>query len=296
MGIDFVDVDTDRDHRLFIDPTLIEAQNDEWCKESTRVMASFFRVLVKACIKKDTDTLETLLDNAHEPNETHLGFSVGKPFGKGSKSDSLVEIFMRATNLVSLNGASDLCLFLNNFDQDRMSDLLTNVLRKQLYLFTIEQAHKYKVELQSEEQDMGSCWNPDTEQWERLVVNPLMENGKVVLLVPKWIVRKIYVSSVGRYIQRQVLQAMQWKHFDEDSPLCRKETDKKGNIKKFPPTKKVLRKKYIKGRQQKGIALEYMKSDGESVVRFKNELKREIAEGKWVMDDTSLDNLIYLMK
>ena len=148
---------------------------------------------------------------------------------------------MRATNLISLNSASDLCLFLNNFDQDRMSDLLTNILRKQLYLFTIEQAHKYNVELQDEEQDMGSYWNPDTEQWKRLIAKPLMENDKEILLVPKWIVRKIYVSSVGRYIQRQVLQAMQWKHFHENSPLCRSKTDKKGNIKKLPPTKKVLR-------------------------------------------------------
>src|SRR5438132_409814 len=81
--LDFVDVPTDEDLPLFIDPFAISQRTDRWSQEAHRTIVSFFQAVIDAIrADKEEEAMELLL-HLREPNETRFGLSSGRPKGAG---------------------------------------------------------------------------------------------------------------------------------------------------------------------------------------------------------------------
>ena len=92
--LDFVDIDTDADKQLFIDPHVFGKKSDAWSITCHETLISFFETLLEAMGRGDHERGRQLLDNLREPNETCLGLSSGRPSGRGIgkiQADSLYE-------------------------------------------------------------------------------------------------------------------------------------------------------------------------------------------------------------
>jgi hypothetical protein len=81
--LDFVDVDVTTDNRLYLDPYAIQIRDDEWSASCGDYIRSFFNEVLDALRANNIRRAEHLLGNLHEPNETFLGESTGRPSGRG---------------------------------------------------------------------------------------------------------------------------------------------------------------------------------------------------------------------
>ena len=82
IELDFVDVITNDDTPLFVDPYFISRNTDEWSMEATQEIRNFFQKIIEN-INVNPKLCKYMLSNLNEPNETRLGLSRGKVRGKG---------------------------------------------------------------------------------------------------------------------------------------------------------------------------------------------------------------------
>jgi hypothetical protein len=298
IDIDFIDINLDTDISLYLDPTLINGLPTEWCMEASKVITNFFDNIFACCQSKDYSKLNTLIEFGKEPNETKLGQSVSQSRGKGSKPESLYKIFKSVSDQCfiekgMIKNPPELCLFVKNFAEDRMSDLITNIIRKQLYEFTVSQCEKYSIDLALEAQFIGRYWNAEQNRWEKLIKRPLMIDGSKVLLVPKIIVRKKLIVSVAQYIQKQVLTHRQAYHLDTRTGLVHERYSKKKGYYLAPPTKKEVYAKEIKGCDHKEYARIFTEKNPRVIDEFRNQRVKETEILEYVLSDYELDYYVY---
>ncbi|QPW59057.1 hypothetical protein IRP63_14595 (plasmid) [Clostridium botulinum] len=137
-NLDFIDIDVKNDTELFIEPTLIEALEGKWYKECSNLIDNFFDNLFSEYSNGNKTRILELLDCAHEPNETRLGWGDKRSIkkgGRGNTANNLYDIFEEIVNSNLLkNGLietpMDLCVFVHDFAEDGMSDLVTNIIKK----------------------------------------------------------------------------------------------------------------------------------------------------------------------
>ena len=199
-NFDFVDAYLDDDNRLFIDPCMLECSNDSWSINAVRIMRTFFDCFFEAL--RGGYLLESgLLDHAGEQNATKLGYGNGEN-GKGKTATGLIDSFRGLSVLVhdipTISRAQDIPVMVEGFAEDCMSDLLTNILHEPLNDFTAEQMRKYGCAPQTER----DIWTFDAENktWIQVIKPCWLYNGKELLLVPKWIVRKNFLFKAHQYL------------------------------------------------------------------------------------------------
>ncbi|MCC2452625.1 hypothetical protein LKM05_25435, partial [Bacillus cereus] len=78
-GLDFIDIDVERDVELFIDPCWIHILDGKWFEEASVTIFSFFEHIINLYENNQKDKAKQLFNSAHEPNETCLGMSKGEP-------------------------------------------------------------------------------------------------------------------------------------------------------------------------------------------------------------------------
>ena len=214
VDLDFVDIIPETDIRLFIDPTLIEKSNDEKSLIASNIIDDFTSELFDAFKHDDINRQRNLLSHAHEKNETHMGYCKLLMKGKGKTPEGLIDSLKSLKKLfangVTLQKASELPIFTKAFAEDCMSDLLTNLLSKELYLFTMEIAKRYSLPVSTEKYTYY-FWNPLIHNWDSFegvqLINPFDENP--IFLVPKSWVRNCYFVNVDEYIRNAILANMQ---------------------------------------------------------------------------------------
>lgn len=220
VDLDFVDIILTTDIRLFIDPTLIEKSNDEKSIVAANIIDDFTSELFDAFKHNDINRQRELLSHAHEKNETHMGYCKHLMKGKGKTPEGLIDSLKSLKKLfangVTLKKVSELSIFTKAFAEDCMSDLLTNLLCKELYLFTMKIAKKYSLPVSTEKYTY-SFWNPLIHNWDSFegvqLINPF--DGKPIFLVPKNWVRSSYFVNVDEYIRNAILSKMQ----DDDTTV-----------------------------------------------------------------------------
>ena len=130
--IDFVDITTDADTELFIDPCLIERGRDPLSREAAEIIVDFADQMY-ADMRTSRWNNSSVFDEAHEVNETKLGYGNGHN-GKGKTPegmrDSLKDLCDLATKIPTISCVQDIPVFVQDFAEDCMSDLLTNILRR----------------------------------------------------------------------------------------------------------------------------------------------------------------------
>lgn len=298
-SIDFIDIDIVNDTKLFIDPSLIEGSNDIWCNEASILINSFFNNVFE-CYgdTEEKERLMELLNYGHEPNETKLGLSESKSKGKGTSDEGLYQIFkdIYKRDLVNkklIEKPMDLCVFVHDFDKDRMSDLVTNILRKKLCDFTLMQCKKHNFDISDNEINIGKSWNYKLECWEDVVSRVPLVNDEPILLVPKKIVRRNYIYSVNEYLNKKVLEHRQQYHVENNTELAQLKYSKARGEYIAPPSKRTIREKEICETPSKDYVTEYTINNPELIIEFREEAKRRIKLGDYTLRDEELDELLY---
>ena len=207
--LDFVDVRLDRDNVLFIDPILIRMSHNGICRKMMQTIDDYFDYLYSAYRECNTREKENAYQHANEVNATRLGYGRGDN-GNGNTVEGLLSKFCeleQLTKIETVSTAEDLVIFIKNFAEDGLSDLLTNIIQKELYDYTNAMFKKYNIKYN----DQCSFWSWDskTHNWKYYNNLPAYNpgNGRL-LLVPKEIVSKSYLFSISNYLWRELLERL----------------------------------------------------------------------------------------
>ncbi|MBE7057077.1 MAG: hypothetical protein E7388_06540 [Ruminococcaceae bacterium] len=284
QDIEFVNSNISGDIRLFIDPVLIEVGKTDFCTKAKLVLDDFFKEFYKAYfIDNDNTRKKDLLSHAKEINDSHMGYA--NKYGHGNTDDGLMKIFSGVEDYIKrikISRIFELVLFVPNFAEDGMSDLITNVLYKELSDFTLKICQKYKIKT-SMCPDERYYWSYQTHNWEKYTGHSLVVEGKSHLLIPKEIVQKNFKFTVDNYLRSVIVQ-----NICDDAAYYDNTTKKEIR----PLAKEKVREQLI---QKYGSALEIIKDFSE---KNENLLKQyqTIVTNKYSalqLSDNELDVTVY---
>ena len=207
--LDFVDVLLNTDIPLYIDPFALSVEEDDWSKACNDLVVGFFQELVDALRAKRFDRAREILNNLHEPNETRLGQSSGKPQGRGvgdKQSRGLYKAFAnsKAVETGLLTDLSDCELFIEGIGHDKISDITTNIIRCKLIEFTEEQCRQWDVPMQL--RPTGPWWDQGRKDWRSTYKYLPVYRGEPVILVPKRSVRYAMAIDDREFYDMRVIE------------------------------------------------------------------------------------------
>lgn len=207
VNFSFVDVLTNDDIKLFIDPCLIELQHNEWQILANKTINDYFDIFY-SLYRNGASRSKKLkhFEYAHEINATKIGYGNGKD-GTGNTPEGLYELFLQLDeqlHYITLTSPSDIVIFIRDFAEDCMSDMLTNILFKLLNQFTLSQCSIYN-HVTSPMPYEFHYWDVDSHSWKSYQENCLMIKNEVIVLVPKNVVRHNYAFSLDSYFHRIIL-------------------------------------------------------------------------------------------
>lgn len=208
------------DNRLFLDALLIALNEDKFSKEAQRLLEDYFKTVFKLIKegKAKEQLLFSILRNSSENNSFRLGKSefVKDSYagGKACGPDMLFKLLTRVNHRrLIVNGTikepMDIVLFIKNFNEDRMSDLLASILFGPLTEFTIEQARKHNPDAVFRTQ-RGLRWDLQTHNWVEFEYEQLLDLKEMPLtLVPKQILTNKYRYQPYNYFMAQLVKQEQ---------------------------------------------------------------------------------------
>ena len=248
-SLDFVDVDIFTDTPLFISPRALQTLPSDWGDECVHLVQSFFGEVLQLIKSGRNEKAEALLAELKEPNETHLGLSVGKSQGRALGTESAKKVWAalsrsEAAKSGLLRDLEDTALLIEGVGVDIISDVTTNIIRGPLITYTQDMAEFYGIPLESN-LAAGNIWNPVEKRWDSKVADlPLTKEGRL-LLVPKSLVRADLQYKAADFYRHYVLTHLQDLEFQAGSALVRILKD--GTRK--PPSKKSMMEKYGTGKR-----------------------------------------------
>ena len=252
LELDFVNIDIEKDIPLFIDSTLIAKCNSDFTVACNDLLQDFFSYLI-GLLKNNMDNKARMIcTRIGEVNETHLGLSKNKSRGKGIGQSGTLDIFTQLKNSKAieygvLENIEDLRIFIENIDRDKLSDLITNIIRIKLLDYTIEQCELNSIPL-TKNVPSGYYWNMETHKWENKYIDRLVVNNTPVLLVPKSIISFCETYTPSKYRQHFILNFLQKENIENETSLVKiRKTTKERYVTKRSIIEKepVMDKKYI---------------------------------------------------
>lgn len=278
----FIDVAVNDDNLLFIDPVLLRTSHDDWSKASNTIVDSFFDSLCEAYRNNEDKKKIMLLSHAREQNATRFGYGRGDN-GKGNTADGLLHIFaplgQLSKEIITIKNPEDLSVLIENFAEDGLSDLLTNILHEQLNKFTLLQINKYGIKSNS----LLAFWTWDIKGncWKKVECCSYCVDGQELLLVPKHIVRKRYLFSTSQYFYRIILERIRQEggYMEDGKPISKSDI--------------VKSKRHSKEHWQYDEVISYTKQHNDVLSEYHRKLPVFYAERGHSMKDEALDELIY---
>jgi len=224
-SLDFVDVDLSTDTPLYIDPYAIQIRQDAWSDRCGDHIRSYFSELLGALRRDDTARANHLLSHLHEPNETFLGVSAGRPSGRGvgdHKASMLAEALVRSRAFQTglLTDISEAELFIHGVGRDTISDLTTNVVRGLLAEYTEEQCSLHGIPTHSVG-SIGPVWNTHTADWEARHLQLPVYDRRPILLVPKFSVRHRLSLDSQEFWNFHMIEYLRQEYLEAGSGLVR---------------------------------------------------------------------------
>jgi hypothetical protein len=211
--LDFVDVELNQDQPLFLDPYALQVRGDPWSADCSQTVSMFFQTLVDAIRANNDGFALHLLSALHEPRETRLGLSQGHFSGNAIGTDLASEVLSalkqsRAVKTGFLRDLADAELFIPNISHDRISDLTTSLIRRQLIEYTQQQCKFHGVPLIGTVAS-GPLWDSARGEWIEEFVQLPVADGQKILLVPKLTVRWKTLLTAPEYYNHFVLNFIQ---------------------------------------------------------------------------------------
>jgi hypothetical protein len=264
-GLEFVDVDLDRDVPLFVDPRAIRLLDSEWAEHGVALVQDFFRYVLSRIAAGEHDDAWRLLGVLREPNETHLGLSRGRPRGHGLGAQSAAEVWKalsesEAVQSGLLEDLEDTILVIPGISNDLISDMTTDIIKRLLIEFTQDSCEFHGIPLTTDVAS-GPMWNPIRHEWATEFVELPIVAGDKLLLVPKSIVRRRLEYDPEEYFTHVILESLQDVELSANSELV--QLLKNGNRR---VTKTSLREKYGSG---KTVIAELTKQHPELLDRYR---------------------------
>ena len=220
--LDFVDIDPDRDTKLYVDPYAIEIRDDEWSALCGDHIRSFFQAVLDALRKGDGNRAQHLVSHLSEPNETFLGESMGKPSGRGvgTFQGGLILSALRKSVAFKTGLLSDLAeaeLFIEGIGRDKVSDLTTNIIRGPLLTYTKSQCDLHGIP--TRDVSTPPAWDAERTRWAARYAPLPMINRKPVLLVPKATVRRELSLESQEFYNHHMIEFLRTEYQNANSGL-----------------------------------------------------------------------------
>jgi hypothetical protein len=271
--LDFVDIPLETDIKLYVDPYALHVSPVDWLRTCGDLVVNYFQLLIVALRNNDQAKAMMLLANLHEPNETRLGESKGKPSGRGwgyKQAKQLYDTLSKSNAISSglLKDLSDFEMLMPGIGSDKISDLTINVIRGELVAYTQEQCGL--LDLPMENVPAGVFWNPEDERWEAQYANLPTFKGEGLILVPKIAVRRHLVPDHDEYFTYHVLPFLQAEYISAGSSLVH--LLKNGEPKVY---KKELRAEY---KPTKDFLFSFSEKHPEILKKYKKDLPEKVNE------------------
>ena len=261
---------------LFVDPLLLP-------DNFKRVVDDFIKRSYEIYCEGNKKDSFNLFSHSKECNATHLGYSSNKSKGKGVSMKMLDQFFSYVKSSVSAVQEKALTsvampLFIKRFSEDRMSDLIVSLLKKELIVFSLEQARLHGLQISSDIKTF-EYWDHISHEWAKFeshyVLDPEENNkDRLLILVPKTIVSKRYIVSPARYVSN-IFSRLQLLPMYQDS-----------NGK--PYSKKILREIKINNKynedKQKNYILDSTTSSPEFLIDYMEHSER-FSDNKSMIDE-----------
>lgn len=276
--LDFVDIDTENDMPLFLDPYFLSIKTDRWSISAHRTLENFFQYMLN--LFRDNKIEEARRNfRFSEPNETCLGLSKfgtqGKSLGDGDATklfEYIVESGAVDSGLIS--HVNDIKIFVDNISHDKISDLTTNIIRKHLIEYTQDQCNLHEIQL-TKSIATRDYWDIHTKTWISSYEDMLVINDKPILLVPKSVVcrKRGYVYDSAQYARHFVLNFLVSEELRMNTSLVNEKKLRDGSIKRTIVKDKVA-SKY--GAYRKEFLRSFTTDHPEFYDDFKNNAKNKI--------------------
>ncbi len=197
--INFVNINLDKDNKLFIDPMKLKRGKTEFHQKCFSKVEEFVNILVDLAKNRNYKVLLEFVENFYERNETRLGYSIesrnGKSFGQNGGIE-LVKLLTKGTIFEAgfIEDIFDFLMLTPNIGEDKVSDIITTILFMDLIEYTQKQCEMWKIPTKS----IGIkklCWNHSSKAWQKIVEELPTHEGEQILFVPKSFVGKSYIFS-----------------------------------------------------------------------------------------------------
>ena len=247
-SLDFVDVDILGDLRLFVDPRALRLLPTDWSAECVSLVQNFFRHVLLEIRGGRHGRARSLLAALREPNEVHLGLSLGdRSRGRALGRESAHEVWealkdSEAVHTGLLEDLEDSILMVPQISSDKVSDVTIDLIRGPLIRYTQAQAVMHGIEM-APDVDSGPLWDPGAHEWHSQFVElPMTDEGKL-LLVPKSIVRREMTYDYDDYYRHYILAHLREAELNANSALVELLRNGRRRV-----TNKALVEKYGQGK------------------------------------------------
>lgn len=199
--VSFVDVNVLLDNRLFVDPSAIRvgaSNRNRWATAAYASLREFFDEILVCLADPALDAQgRNALAEFHEPRETRLGMSKNGFDGAGSSAEIGERIWQTlltnpvcAVSVALLKRIEDLALFVDDVADDRISDLTTRIIIRDLVAYTRRQMQKYPTLALAPIEHTIQVWDVVAKAWttETFTLPRVVRAGKpdsALILVPK---------------------------------------------------------------------------------------------------------------
>lgn len=224
--LDFIDIDIEKDIPLFIDPIYISKANTTMINKMYNTLDNFFDYLMQLINTGNISEAKRIFSNLNEVNDIHLGLSKNKSRGNGIGEKYQEKIFNNIINIVKkheglLNQTQDIKIFVQGVDRDRISDMVANIIKKDLIEYTKYQCELNNIKLTQGIQT-GFFWNPVNKSWNNTLDEMLVINGKKIILVPRLIVSYANQYTSSKFVQHFALNFLQEQNIVNNTSLVQR--------------------------------------------------------------------------
>jgi len=269
IDFDFLDIYAFQDIPLFLDPYGISAIDSKWANECENQIATYFQYLIDSIRNGDKIATAKLLNALHEVDEVALGYSSGEPNGRGIGPKQAQEIQLAfETSAAAMSGdikdIADCALMIPGINRDKISDITSNILKKQLILFTQQQCVKYSIPMKKVA--VNNAFDYEKFKFISYYDELPAINNRPKILLPKNAVRQDPELSKDKYYRNFVIEFLKAEHQhagDSLSSVLKNGTVvvRIGDLKKKYPLKN-------------DFLYEFSKEHPQILERFKSELRR----------------------
>lgn len=247
--LDFVNVPIYSDIPLFIDPYAISQRNDRWSIGSHQTIMSFFQKLIDLITDNKTYEALKLLSFLREPNETRFGYSRQRPRGAGIgnlQADQLHSALSTSSAIRTgfVQSLEECELMVEGINRDKISDLTTNIIRRILADYTVDQCNLLNIPTQQVSLPPYFCKNEN--RWKSDYYQLPVVEWEPILLVPKFIARFDPAYDHNKYYKKFILEYLQAEHLSAFDSLVhalkngKLKVYKKDVERDFPKTKQNI--------------------------------------------------------